>query len=187
MPAQEQVILLTAPRLRSLFAALGVIIFLLASASSAAASSAAAPDVRAEIECLALNIYFEARGETDLGKRAVGHVVLNRVSDPKFPDTICNVIRQGGSKVRWRCQFSWWCDGQSDRPEEMHAWERSKAIARTVYWGESVDPTSGALWYHADSVFPSWRTKLIRGPAIDNHIFYLRELLPWMPRATGKL
>ena len=42
---------------------------------------AARTGVQHEIECLALNIYFEARGEPDAGRRAVGHVVMNRVSD----------------------------------------------------------------------------------------------------------
>ena len=64
-----------------------------------------------ELECLAQNIYFESRSETTSGKRAVAHVVLNRVSSKRFPSTICDVVQQGGSKLN-RCQFSWWCDGK---------------------------------------------------------------------------
>ncbi len=129
-------------------------------------------DVPEEIHCLAKNIYFEARSEPDLGKLAVGHVVLNRVDDPRFPTSVCGVVEQGGEKVRNRCQFSWWCDGLSDEPRNLRAWEYSQALARSVYWGYSVDPTSGALWYHAEYVQPRWSKSLNRGPKIGRHIFY---------------
>ena len=101
-------------------------------------------NVMAEIECLALTIYFEARGEPDEGKIAVGHVVMNRAQNPLFPEKICGVVRQGGVK-RYRCQFTWWCDGRSDLPRNWSAWERSKALARSVFWEDSKDPTQGAL------------------------------------------
>ena len=132
----------------------------------------AMPDLRDEIECLALNIYFEARGEPKTGKLAVGHVVLNRVSDERFPTSVCDVVRQGGEKRRHRCQFSWWCDGRSDEPEDYDAWKASQALARDVFWGFANDPTSGALWYHATYVKPIWRKSLVRGPLIGDHQFY---------------
>ena len=68
----------------------------------------AGSNVTEEIECLALTIYFEARGEPDEGKIAVGYVVMNRAQNPLFPEKICSVVRQGGIK-RYRCQFTWWC------------------------------------------------------------------------------
>ena len=43
------------------------------------------------VECLAKNIYHEARGEPANGKQAVAHVVLNRVNRNDFPNTICAV------------------------------------------------------------------------------------------------
>ncbi len=125
-----------------------------------------------EIECLALNIYFEARGEPEAGQLAVGHVVMNRVASARFPATVCGVIRQGGHLRRYRCQFSWWCDGRSDKPRNKRLWEKSAELALNVYWGRSVDPTEGALWYHADYVKPSWRKDFERGPKIGRHIFY---------------
>ncbi|MDH3593714.1 MAG: cell wall hydrolase [Rhodospirillales bacterium] len=125
-----------------------------------------------ELNCLALNIYFEARNEPSKGQAAVAHVVLNRVSDPRFPDTVCKVVRQGGERVRHRCQFSWWCDGLSDRPRNRKVWEASKAMAGDVYWGRSEDPTNGAMWYHADYVMPYWGRVFKRGPKIGRHIFY---------------
>jgi spore germination cell wall hydrolase CwlJ-like protein len=73
-------------------------------------------DVGNNLRCLALNIYHEARGEPVSGQCAVGHVVMNRVSDNHYPDSICGVVKQGGAVKRYRCQISWWCDGRSDRP-----------------------------------------------------------------------
>jgi hypothetical protein len=130
------------------------------------------PDLQDELHCLALNIYFEARSEPSKGQRAVAHVVMNRVADRRFPDTVCKVVRQGGERIRHRCQFSWWCDGRSDRPRNLGIWERARAMAQDVYWGRSQDPTEGALWYHADYVMPSWGRVFERGPKIGRHIFY---------------
>ena len=133
-----------------------------------------------EIECLALNIYFEARGEVDSGKHAVAHVVMNRVADPGFPATVCSVIRQGKETVLNACQFSWWCDGRSDIPRNRRAWTESVEIAEYVYEARAADGsgateddmTGGALWYHADHVSPTWSLTFALGPKIGNHIFY---------------
>lgn len=140
--------------------------------SPVAGAEAAESDVREEINCLALNIYFEARSEPIAGKIAVGHVVMNRVADTRYPDKVCEVVKQGGEKPRNKCQFSWFCDGRSDRPVNVAAWKESLALARVVFWGYSQDPTQGALWYHADYVRPYWRRALERGPKIGRHVFY---------------
>lgn len=135
-------------------------------------------DLRHEIECLALNIYHEARGEPKVGRLAVGHVVLNRVADGRFPASVCDVVRQGEAKRLHRCQFTWWCDGRSDQPRDAEAWRESMALARTVFWGFSKDPTLGALWYHATWVKPIWRKALNRGPRIGEHVFYSGKFPP---------
>ncbi len=126
-----------------------------------------------EITCLAQNIYFEARSEPVAGMLAVGHVVLNRVASERFPETICKVVRQGGEQRRHRCQFSWWCDGRSDKPHNKVAWDAARLIAWFIYNGQTEDPTGGALWYHADYVSPYWREAFVAGPQIGRHIFYL--------------
>lgn len=128
-----------------------------------------------ELYCLALNVYFEARGESELGQRAVGHVVLNRVASRKFPKSICEVVRQGGEQKRYRCQFSWWCDGHSDNPRNKLSWYSAIRISKEIIEGASVDPTNGALWYHAHYVSPYWRTAFLQGPTIGQHIFYLNQ------------
>ncbi len=141
-------------------------------------SSTIPTPAREEIRCLALNIYFEARGESEQGQRAVGHVVMNRVADKHYPDTVCDVVKQGGEKRRHRCQFSWWCDGRSDDPKNDIAWSRSLQIAEAIYSDQSLDPTDGALWYHAVYVTPYWRKALTLVKKIGRHHFYLKKPSP---------
>lgn len=131
-----------------------------------------------ELYCLALNNYFEARGESRKGQFAVASVVLNRVKNPRFPDSICGVVKQGGYKKKYRCQFSWWCDGLSDKPMNKQAWKQSIELARSVLEKHHNDITAGALWYHADYVSPYWRTSMKRGPKIGRHIFYSARYNP---------
>lgn len=129
-------------------------------------------DYSPDLHCLAQNIYFEARGEPMVGKVAVGHVVLNRAADRRWPRRVCSVIKQGGYKKRHRCQFSWWCDGRSDQPVNRVAWKESLHVAKMIKMGVANDPTNGALWYHAVSVMPAWAKKLDRYARIGQHIFY---------------
>lgn len=124
------------------------------------------------LTCLALNIYHEARGEPLEGKIAVAQVVLNRVDHVRFPDEICAVIKDGGEWPRGFCQFSWWCDGQSDAPGESKAWDESLGLAGEILHGTHADPTRGALWYHALSVAPAWRRDFDQTGRIGDHIFY---------------
>jgi hypothetical protein len=131
-----------------------------------------------EIECLAQNIYFESRSESQQGQLAVGHVVMNRVADKRYPNSACEVVRQGGEKRLHRCQFSWWCDGRSDQPHNNKAWQRSLELAKNIYKGHTKDPTDGALWYHADYVNPKWSNTLVLGKKIGQHLFYLSEDQP---------
>jgi N-acetylmuramoyl-L-alanine amidase len=128
------------------------------------------------IMCLALNIYHEARGEPLVGQIAVAEVVLNRVESPRFPDTICGVVKEGEyvgqTPVKNRCQFSWWCDGKSDKPKDSLKWEQSVNLAYTMIEHPHVDITEGALFYHAVYVNPSWAKHYEKITTIDNHIFY---------------
>ena len=138
------------------------------------ASGEAGGTIHASLECLATNIYFEARNQITEGKVAVGHVVMNRVAAKAFPNSVCEVVHQGGEETLHRCQFSWWCDGKSDAITNKKAWASAKDIARKVYWGHLEDPTSGALWYHADYVSPYWRTAFEQTTQIGSHLFYVR-------------
>jgi spore germination cell wall hydrolase CwlJ-like protein len=137
-----------------------------------AAEPETSPDLSREIHCLALNIYLEARSEPEVGKRAVAAVTLNRVADPKFPKTVCQVVHQGGSDGVAGCQFSWVCDGRSDRPYDHVAWRNAKQIAETALLAKPSDPTRGALWYHADYVRPAWSRAKQPVAKIGRHIYY---------------
>lgn len=91
------------------------------------------PEHIKQVKCLAENIYFEARAESDVGKAAVGNVTKNRVLDSRWPSTYCEVVKEGPVRESWktrgkdvaqedrvfwpikhRCQFSWYCDGKKD-------------------------------------------------------------------------
>lgn len=122
----------------------------------------------AQRDCLALALYWEARGEGERGMRAVGSVVLNRVADERFPSTVCRVVKQGGETPP--CQFSWWCDGKSDRPRSATQWKTATTIAQQLIAGKAKDPTKGALFFHNTSVDPKWPYK--RTARIGNHVFY---------------
>jgi spore germination cell wall hydrolase CwlJ-like protein len=117
--------------------------------------------------CLALNVYFESRGESKVGQEFVGWVTLNRVMDSDFPDTICAVVWEDQ-------QFSWTHDGKSDRPKDQAAWATAQVVAEEVLqsYGVERDPTEGATYFHAASVKPTWAKSFERVVRIDNHIFY---------------
>jgi N-acetylmuramoyl-L-alanine amidase len=125
-----------------------------------------------DLQCLALTIYHESRGEPELGQAAVAHVVANRAKDRRFPPSICEVVYQHAGKSALGCEFTWTCDAVPDRPEDLIAWRKSVGIARRVYWGYAPDPTNGALWYHADHVEPSWAAALYPPQQLGEHLFY---------------
>ena len=125
-----------------------------------------------QLDCLAANLYFEARSEPIEGRLAVSHVVLNRVADRRFPNSVCAVVQQDDKPGDISCQFSWWCDGASNKPRYPGDWKASQALAYQAYWSRTADPTNGALWYHATYAKPIWRLRLYRGPRIGLHVFY---------------
>lgn len=129
-----------------------------------------------ELTCLAQNIYHESANESDLGKIAVAMVVLNRVSSPDFPNTICEVVHQPSrdSGNRRGCQFSWTCDGKPDAIRSQEKYQSIVALSRDILRSQDtiVDIVDGALYYHAVYVKPSWAKYFKRVTRIDTHIFY---------------
>jgi spore germination cell wall hydrolase CwlJ-like protein len=134
------------------------------------AHDAQARSLEAEHQCLSLALYFEARGETRRGMIAVGWTILNRAQSSKFPATPCAVVYQGGEQAP--CQFSWWCDGKSDRPRDRDSWIRARVIAAKLLMDPPPDPTGRALFYHSTSIRVPWKRKRTRTARIGNHIFY---------------
>ena len=135
-------------------------------------SSVEASDENEEAHCLAKNIYFEAGNQPLAGRIAVGQVTLNRKDHGMFPNTVCNVVYQGGEK-RHRCQFSWYCDGKSDIPTDSETWLASIVLAYRLLNFDDMDITEGSLWYHANYIDkPYWSSELTPTVVINNHIFY---------------
>jgi spore germination cell wall hydrolase CwlJ-like protein len=131
-----------------------------------------------EIQCMAKNIYFEARSEPKVGQVAVAFVTINRMYSPDFPNTLCGVVEQRTPRV---CQFSWLCE---EKPSYIYRnnlltinhnplYNEIRDLATYVYANYEIlnDPTYGALFYHADYVNPRWN-RLERINQIGRHIFY---------------
>lgn len=132
--------------------------------------NAAARSMEAEHQCLALALYWEARGETRRGMVAVGWTILNRAQSSDFPATPCAVVYQGGEQPP--CQFSWWCDGKNDRPRDRDSWIQARIIAAQLLMNPPPDPTGKALFYHSTSIGVPWKRKRTRTARIGKHIFY---------------
>lgn len=128
-------------------------------------------------ECLALNIYFEARDQDLKGKLAIGLVTMKRVESKYYPDTVCDVVWQKNKDKRTGkhvAQFSWTLDGKSDVPKNQKAWERAQILASS-FTGDGAhfeDVTNGAHLYHADYVSPYWKKHYDQVAQIGSHLFY---------------
>ena len=120
---------------------------------------------QAEIHCLALNVYHEARGESDRGKYAVAVVTLNRVDSPRYPKSVCGVVWQ-------RAQFSWTHDGRSDIPRNRKAWKKALRVATRAYLNNATSVVGEATHFHTVQVRPSWSRKQRKVCTIGRHIFY---------------
>lgn len=138
---------------------------------------------RREIECLAKNMYFEARGEGEKGQNAVAFVTINRVRSNRYPNNVCDVVYQArtdsrGRPLRNQCQFSWYCDGKVDTVTERvynKILLRAEYIYVNYYLNNMMeDTTDGATHYHSDKVDPYWsRHKNYQYVAsIGQHLFY---------------
>ena len=142
--------------------------------------------------CLANNIYHEASTQPDAGQVAVGLVVLNRVKDSRYPNSICEVVYDARMTESWKtkqfpdlpdhkrkyypkrhqCQFSWYCDGKADRIYDKKAYAKIYALAIRIISGRYNGLIEGATHYHADYVSPNWSKSHTYIGQIADHIFY---------------
>jgi spore germination cell wall hydrolase CwlJ-like protein len=125
-----------------------------------------------EQACLANAIYFEARSESLRGQAAVAQVVLNRVRNPAYPDSICGVVYQNS---HWRnaCQFSFACDGRKDVVTEPSHYKTAQDVAMAVTAGKIFLPEVGSsTHYYANYVHPGWARSMHKMVKIGLHIFY---------------
>lgn len=137
--------------------------------SLSTAAVAGGCDASDELQALALNIYHEARGESEEGMRMVGEVTINRVSSSHYPDTICEVVYQG-------CQFAWTCSSRKNkRPKEDEAWEKSLEIAQELLSENVASYDHLATHFinkHDLKRLPRWIRKLEKVETIGDHTFY---------------
>ena len=122
-------------------------------------------------ECLSQAIYFEARGESTRGRQAVAEVIMNRVRSADYPNSVCAVVEQG-SDERFRCQFTYYCDGLPERITEPDVYRDIKAIALTMLTTRQTPLTDGALHFHTVDVRPNWSKRLVQTVTIGQHKFY---------------
>ena len=119
----------------------------------------------AQHECLAVAVYFEAKGESLEGQLAVAEVVLNRAGSGRFPRTVCGVVKQPS-------QFSFVRGGRFPPiPRASAAWRKAVAVAHIAREELADGAAPRALFFHARYVSPGWR-KLTRVATVGNHIFY---------------
>jgi spore germination cell wall hydrolase CwlJ-like protein len=121
--------------------------------------------------CLSEALYFEARGETAKGLFAVGEVIMNRVSNRGYPNSLCGVINQGTGR-KYACQFTYTCDGRPEVISEQGAWRRVGKVARLLIDGADTNLTDGATHYHTTAVNPSWARVFPRTARHGVHLFY---------------
>ena len=126
--------------------------------------------------CLAMAVYWEARSEPLVGQLGVAQTVINRVVDPRHPNSICEVVVEGpkyksGIPVRHKCQFSFYCDGKSEEIKNPSAWNIA-IIVSVKAMKMHLDITYGATHYHTNSVNPYWKNSMKVTTQLGNHIFY---------------
>ena len=131
-------------------------------AAAVAAQDAIADD--AELNCLAIGVYYESKGEPLEGQLAVAEVILNRAKSGRFPASVCGVLTQRG-------QFSFVRGGRLIQPPAgARAWKTALAVAQVARDDAWDSRVSNALFFHARYVSPNWRKA--RVGSVGNHIFY---------------
>lgn len=103
-----------------------------------------------ELYCMAAVIYNEAGGDscTDEHRELVGYVVLNRVNDSRYFDSIREVLEQRG-------QYAGMENGvvfaeRHTKPEEAHAFERAYVTARKVLENRNNIPIPANVLFQSE-------------------------------------
>ena len=151
-----------------------------------------------DVNCLVENMYFEARSDGYAGMYATSMVVMNRVMDERYPNTVCEVVKQGPVRESWKtrdnpnianenrvfypirnqCQFSWYCDGKKDDMYNEDSVEVATEIAHIILTDFTkngvIDITEGATHYHATNVSPYWINGrgMMKVTQVGSHVFY---------------
>jgi len=126
-----------------------------------------------ETSCLAEALYYEARGQGTLGQKAIAEVVVRRMHHSGFPHSICGVVHQGTGSS---CQFSFVCDGTTDRPKAAGEWNHAVRLAARIITGAMplTNITQGAISFHAASLEADW-PGMEQTVTIGHNVFYRRQ------------
>lgn len=124
-----------------------------------------------DIDALARTLWGEARGEGEDGMRAVAAVIVNRMNDKRWPNTLAEVCGQP-------YQFSCWNKSDPNRAKMQAVTEadpqfaKARAIATVAAMGKLNDPTNGANHYHHKAVAPPWSKGQTPVAKIGQHHFF---------------
>ena len=116
--------------------------------------------------CLATAVYFEARGEVHMGQTAVAEVVINRMEDPRYPDTICDVVWEPRA-------FSFTHDGKSDTMKHPESRSKALQVAKSVLDGGGIGISS--THYHTVQIEVYWSKHYSLDGRVGNHYFYTND------------
>lgn len=128
-------------------------------------------DRTAAATCLATAIYYEANSEPPVGQQAVAQVVLNRLRNPHYPKTVCDVVYEGAQR-RSGCQFTFACDGSLARHPDPAGLARARTVAEAALRGAVSFPAGQATHYHTIWIVPRWADELSKVAIIGHHVFY---------------
>lgn len=129
---------------------------------------------RKNLECLAKNVYYEARGEPPEGQYAVAEVTMNRSASRRYPGTVCAVVyekRWDAIRERYVGAFSW-TEFYAVPEPAGEAWALAQKVAADVYYQRAPARVEGATYFHATSIKPSWAHTQKRVAQIGRHVFY---------------
>lgn len=143
-----------------------------------------------QVMCMQTNIFFETRNQSEMGMIGTAWVTINRVNNKRFDNTVCEVVYAAsldhrGNPIRHKCQFAWYCDGMSDRPNldnklEREAWERSGRIAHLMVRSCMLglgnecppDPTHGGLFFRSGDTQLGKHEYYVQTAVIEDHTYF---------------
>lgn len=122
---------------------------------------------KAEQQCLAKNIFYEAGIESHAGKIAVAQVTNNRLKTGRWGKDICKVVYS-------KAQFSWTLEKKKKfATPKGKLWTESQQAAADFQQGIRVRDLEKSKFYHTSYIrTPKWADKNKKVHEVGQHIFY---------------
>ena len=122
---------------------------------------------KAQAECLAKNVYFEAAHQ-NVSRLSIAQVTMNRLETGKWGRNACSVVLA-------KRQFSW-THLTDHKVNDKVRWEASVSAAQAYLDGARVKGLENVLYYHLDSIpLRSWAKKMKVVFRDGGHLFFLEE------------